>query len=88
MRNENMPTTIKLSGEILKKIEKVKSADIPLTTFVREAIERDLSRSQMAKSAETYAQFLAEHPHESTWLKDWEKSRLESSATSRRKKGK
>ncbi len=78
-KSKKLPTTIKISGELIEKIEKVKSPSKPLTTYVREAIERDISRELVEKSGKAYSEFISKNPEEAEWLKDWESVRLESS---------
>ncbi|MDB5037385.1 MAG: hypothetical protein JWQ35_913, partial [Bacteriovoracaceae bacterium] len=63
--------------DLLKKIEAGKPDGLSLTTYIREAVERDLNRKQIEESGRRYADFLSNHPQESAWLKDWESARLD-----------
>ena len=90
MKDESKrPTTIKISGDLRRKIEKTKADSIPLTTYVREAIEQDLKRKQSELSGKAYRDFIAHHPKEAEWLKQWEMAQLETPPhSSPSKKGK
>ena len=71
-------TTIKLDGELLKKIRNFIPKEGSLTTFVREVLEKEIRRRKMIQAAEQYTEFLKANPEEEDFLKNWEEADLTS----------
>ena len=78
-------TTVKLDADLLKEIARRKTADQTLSSFVREAVARDLRRRQLKESAEAYCELLANDPEEAAAMREWEAAPL-SRPVRRRKK--
>lgn len=82
----SMPaTTVKLDGELLSAIAKVKLPQQTLTAYVREALQRDLRRQQMRGAAETYMSILRDNPAERESMDEWEAAPLATTPRARRK---
>jgi len=69
-------TTIKVEGELLAELERVKPRRQSLTGFVRSVLRQELRRQEMAAAAERYTQFLRRHPDERAWLEAWDRADL------------
>jgi len=69
-------TTIKVEGELLAELERVKPSAQSLTTYVRSVLRQELRRQKMIASSERYAEFLRRHPDERTWLSAWDRADL------------
>lgn len=69
-------TTVKLDAEILSEIAKAKPAGETLSSFVRNAIKRDIRRSRMKHAAEAYLALLASSPAEREEQERWESALL------------
>jgi hypothetical protein len=70
-------TTIKLDGEILEELHRIKPAGATLTSLVRELLESEIRRRRMVGAAAKYATFLQEHPDEAASLETWASAPLD-----------
>lgn len=77
-------TTVKVDGELLAELERVKPRSQTLTGFVRSVLQQEVQRRRMAEAAGRYAEFLRDAPDERSWLGDWDRADL---ATPPRRKG-
>lgn len=64
-------TTIKLEGDLRRRLHKVKPASMSVSAYVRGLIEGDLRRHALAAAARQYQGFLASSKSEREWLDDW-----------------
>lgn len=71
-------TTVKLDGATVSALAALKPAKVKLTTFVRQILEREISKRRLREAAAKYAAFLAEHRDETRWLEKWEAADLAS----------
>ncbi len=78
-------TTVKLDANLLREIARRKSAGQTLSSFVREAVARDLRRRQLKESAEAYCKLLQDNPAEAAAMSEWEDASLSQSPRRRRK---
>jgi Arc/MetJ-type ribon-helix-helix transcriptional regulator len=78
-------TTVKLDSDLLKEIARRKSSGQTLSSFVREAVARDLRRRQLKESAEAYLELLATNSAEATAMQEWEEAPLSKPPRRRRK---
>ena len=69
-------TTIKLEGELLIELEKMKGSGKSLTSFVKKTLEAEIRRQKMRRAAETYTDFLKDHPEELNLMEEWERAPL------------
>jgi hypothetical protein len=69
-------TTIKVEGELLSELERVKSPTQSLSAFVRSVLQQDVLRRKMSDAAERYGQLLRENAEERSWLEEWEQADL------------
>ena len=69
-------TTIKVEGELLAELERVKPTSQSLTTFVRSVLQQEVRRQQMTAAADRYTAFLQQHPEERAWLDVWDRADL------------
>ena len=69
-------TTVKIDAPLLKEIVAVKPRDEPLSTYVREALRRDLRRRRMRQAAETYQSLLLKNKSERESMEQWEAAPL------------
>lgn len=79
-------TTIKLDGELLKRLESVKPSKESLTSYVRSILEKNLDQVKVREAATAYKAFVEDNPDEKAWWNKWDQADLKSSP--RRKKGK
>ena len=70
-------TTVKVEGDLLDEIEKVKPSSQSLSSYVRTVLRREVLRHKMAGAAERYAELLRSNPGERGWLDEWETADLE-----------
>jgi len=77
-------TTVKVEGELLRRIERAKPAAQTVTAFVREAIERELRRRTLTESAVRYAEFLGATAAEREAMEEWEAADLAKAPRRRR----
>jgi len=78
--------TLKIEGRLLSEIHKVKPPHISFAMFVRQLIEKELTRQTMEIAAKKYQHFLATNTEERSFLEEWEKSNLETTPKRREKK--
>lgn len=78
-------TTIKVEGELLAELERLKPASESLTTYVRGVLRREVRRQQMIAAAERYADFLERHAAERAWLEEWDRADLAHAPRRRRR---
>ncbi len=76
-------TTIKLEGDLLIELRKLKGSSKSVTSFVKETLESEVRRHKMRRAAETYGEFLKEHPEESKLLDEWENAPLSNDLVSK-----
>jgi predicted transcriptional regulator len=69
-------TTIKLDGELYKKVGRLKPMDQSATAYVRALIEREHTQREQLAAAEAYRAFLEANPEERTALAGWEQAAL------------
>jgi len=69
-------TTIKIEGELLRELERVKPARSSVSAFVREVLRRDLQRRRLVEAAAEYEVFVASNAEERTWLREWDEADL------------
>jgi hypothetical protein len=69
-------TTIKVEGELLAELQRVKPRSQSLTTYVRSVLRQELRRRQMSAAADRYTEFLQQHPTERAWLDAWDRADL------------
>lgn len=69
-------TTVKLDGELLRAISMMKPARQTLSSYVREALRRDLRRQQIRDAAETYKNLLRTNLSERNAMNEWEAAPL------------
>ena len=69
-------TTVKVEGELLRELERVKPARQSLAAFVRAVLEREVQRQKLAQAGQRYADFVRESPEESAWLEEWDRADL------------
>ncbi len=68
--------TVKLDAALLREIAQVKSDDLTLAAYVRDALWRDVRRKQMRRSAEIYQTLLRDNAAERKLMDDWEAAPL------------
>lgn len=78
-------TTIKVEGDLLDEIEKVKPKTQSLSAYVRSVLRREVLRHKMAGAAERYAELLRSNPDERGWLDEWETADLDKPAKKARR---
>jgi predicted CopG family antitoxin len=69
-------TTIKIEGELLRKLEQVKPPGTSVSAFVRGILRKDLQRRKLAESAVAYEEFVASNAEEQSWLREWDEADL------------
>lgn len=69
-------TTIKIEGDLLDAIEKIKPATASLTGYVKEVLQAELRRRRLRQAADEYSAFLAEQREEREELDEWERADL------------
>jgi hypothetical protein len=69
-------TTVKVEGELLRELERIKPARQSLTAYVRALLEREVQRRRMEEAGQRYADFVRESPEESAWLEEWDRADL------------
>jgi len=69
-------TTIKLEGELLAAIERVKAPGESVTSFVRTVLQKSLEQTKVREAAAAYRAFIESHPEEQQWLDEWERADL------------
>jgi hypothetical protein len=70
-------TTIKVEGKLLQEIERLKPRNQSVTSYVREALEREVRAHKLAEAAERYEAFMAEHADERAMEEEWLQADLE-----------
>jgi hypothetical protein len=78
-------TTVKVEGELLEELNRVKQPSQSLSAFIRSVLRREVMRHKMAAAAEEYAQFLRDDENERSWLDEWDRADLASPPARRRK---
>lgn len=78
-------TTIKLEGELLKDIERVKPPGVSVTEYVRETLRQRLDALKLREAAEAYKRWVAQVPEERAWLDEWDMSDLASAPRATRR---
>jgi Arc/MetJ-type ribon-helix-helix transcriptional regulator len=78
-------TTVKLDSGLLKEIARRKASGQTLSSFVREAVARDLRRRQLKESAEAYQELLRNNPTEAAAMREWEEAPLSQAPRRKRK---
>jgi hypothetical protein len=73
-------TTVKIDGELLEEIERVKPVEQSVSAFVRSVLRKDLDRERARTAAGEYVAFLEAHPDEADWLAEWAAADLASPA--------
>jgi hypothetical protein len=69
-------TTVKVEGDLLQELERMKPAAQSLTAYVRSVLRQEVLRRRMADAAEHYSRFLREAPDERAWLEAWDRADL------------
>ncbi|MBU0679493.1 MAG: hypothetical protein KJ626_15440 [Verrucomicrobia bacterium] len=78
-------TTIKLDGELLEEIERVKAPDQSVTSFVRYTLKSSIKRMKLRESAEAYVALKETGGEEDAWLQEWREKDLASAPKPRKK---
>jgi hypothetical protein len=78
-------TTIKVEGDLLDEIEKLKPSSQSLSAYVRSVLRREIQRHKMTAAAERYAELLRSNPAEREWLDEWETAELDKPAKKARR---
>jgi hypothetical protein len=65
-------TTIKIEPPLIDELDRIKSKDQSMAGFVREVLKEKVNQQRLIKAAEDYVDFIASHPEEEMWLKEWE----------------
>jgi hypothetical protein len=69
-------TTIKVEGDLLRDLERVKPPSQSLSAYVRSVLEQEVRRNKMIEAAVRYAEFLRREPGERAWLDEWDRADL------------
>jgi predicted CopG family antitoxin len=69
--------TVRIQGELLEALYRLKPAGETLASVVRELLESEIRRRRMARAALDYSVFLAAHPAETEELGNWAAAPLE-----------
>lgn len=69
-------TTVKLESDLVQKVTELKPQGQSVSAFVRGLIEKEHRARQLHESAQTYEQFLREHPEEREAMEVWESAPL------------
>jgi len=78
-------TTVKVEGELLRELERLKPARQSLAAYVRTVLEREIQRRRMVEAGQRYADFVHESPEEASWLEEWDRADLAEPPTRRRR---
>lgn len=79
-------TTVKLESPVVREVCELLEGKQTLTSFVREAVERDVRRRKMRKAATLYREVMTAEPAEGEDMAAWEAAPL-ASAVSRSPRG-
>lgn len=71
-------TTVKLESPVVREVCELLEGKQTLTSFVREAVERDVRRRKMRKAATLYSAVLAADSAEREDMETWEAAPLAS----------
>jgi hypothetical protein len=74
-------TTVKLESPLVREACELLEGKQTLTSFVREAVERDVRRRKMRKAAALYREALAADPAEAKDMDAWEAAPLAAPVT-------
>jgi hypothetical protein len=69
-------TTVKLDADLLKEIAQRKAAGQTLSSFVREAVARELRRRELREAAQAYRDLLERDAAEAAAMLEWEQAPL------------
>jgi hypothetical protein len=69
-------TTIKVEGQLLKELERAKPQSVSLSAYVRDILQREIRRRQMAEAADRYVGLVRDAPDERDLLAEWERADL------------
>lgn len=75
---EYSDTTVKLDSSVVREIRGILEEKQTLTSFVREAVERDVRRRKMQKAATLYRDALLQDSAEAKDMEAWESASLAS----------
>ena len=78
-------TTVKVEGDLLRELERLKPARQSLAAYVRAVLEREIQRRKMAEAGQRYADFVRESPEEASWLEEWDRADLALAPARRRR---
>ncbi len=79
-------TTIKLDGALIKRLKAFKPREDTLSAFVRSVLDAELRRRTLRAAAESYSQFLRDHPEEADEMSAWATAPLQRPAKRRRER--
>jgi hypothetical protein len=65
-------TTIKIEGDLVKKITALKAKDESISGFVRDLIQKEYDARKNRAAAVVYQQFLEDNPDERAAMEVWE----------------
>jgi hypothetical protein len=78
-------TTIKVEGDMLKELERLKPPSQTLSGYVRSLLQHEIQRRKIAEAAGRYTEYLRETPEERTWLEEWVNADLSTPPKPRRR---
>jgi len=70
-------TTVKLNGELVKRLNSIKPQQTTLTGFVRDILAAAVRRQADQQAAEAYVKLLREDPDELYDIETWSTARLD-----------
>jgi hypothetical protein len=79
-------TTIKLDGNLVMRLKRVKPRGQTLTGFVRSVLDAEVRRQRLRGAAEAYARLLRIHPDEAEAVDIWATAPLQRAPRPRRQK--
>lgn len=71
-------TTIKLDGELLADVERVKPRDMSVTSYVKETLRRRIAAEMLREASAKYNAMLERDPEEKAFMEEWERANLAS----------
>lgn len=79
-------TTIKLDGNLVRRLKTVKPPGETLTGFVRSVLDAEVRRKRLRAASEAYARLLRTHPDEAEAVDIWATAPLQRAPRTRRRK--
>jgi predicted CopG family antitoxin len=69
-------TTFKIEDPLIGELSACKPEDKSLSAFIREILEREVTKKKLIEASQKYSDFLKSHSQEREWLEDWESADL------------